>query len=350
MLERIGVYEWCCSGGASAVRDGPVGLEEAIRSEGRAMFLAVLGDAASDPRHRVTAFLADEGPVSRDDLPVGIAIRRIDGRWHDDALVAAAVEQDWLLLIAPETDGELARLASLVRAAGGRVALPSAAFIELASNKHASLLALAGAGLPVPAGRLLAPGESPPTGFRLPAIRKANASAGCDGLSRIDSAAHLAGAAATSERLEARAEGRPVGVAVLCGPGGMVPLPPCEQVFEGARRPAYRGGHSLEDRGLAARATALARRAVSTLEDRSGFAAGWVGVDMILGPRADGRGDRVLEVNPRLTTSFVGLAAAAGKGLTRMILDAAEGRLREPIGSIGSCTFTTTGRVWVDAR
>lgn len=36
---------------------------------------------------------------------------------------------------------------------------------------------------------------------------------------------------------------------------------------------------------------------------------------MILGERQDGRGDRVLEVNPRLTTSFVGHAAAACESL-----------------------------------
>ena len=44
---------------------------------------------------------------------------------------------------------------------------------------------------------------------------------------------------------------------------------------------------------------------------------------MILGPRDDGRDDRVLEVNPRLTTSFVGLAAAAPTSLVRKLLDRA---------------------------
>jgi predicted ATP-grasp superfamily ATP-dependent carboligase len=46
---------------------------------------------------------------------------------------------------------------------------------------------------------------------------------------------------------------------------------------------------------------------------------------MILGPRDDGRADRVLEVNPRLTTSFVGLAAAAPRSLVRAMLDLAAG-------------------------
>ena len=44
-------------------------------------------------------------------------------------------------------------------------------------------------------------------------------------------------------------------------------------------------------------------------------ARGWMGVDMILGPREDGRLDRVLEINPRLMTSFLGHAAASGTSL-----------------------------------
>ena len=44
---------------------------------------------------------------------------------------------------------------------------------------------------------------------------------------------------------------------------------------------------------------------------------------MIPGDRDDGLDDRVLEVNPRLTTSFVGLGAA---GLVRVIVDVAISR------------------------
>ena len=51
---------------------------------------------------------------------------------------------------------------------------------------------------------------------------------------------------------------------------------------------------------------------------------------MILGRRADGRDDRVLEVNPRLTTSFIGHAAATATSLVRRLLDVAEGRAVEP--------------------
>lgn len=48
---------------------------------------------------------------------------------------------------------------------------------------------------------------------------------------------------------------------------------------------------------------------------------------MILGRRDDGSGDRVLEVNPRLTTSFVGLRHLLSKSLVRAILDRADGQV-----------------------
>ena len=46
---------------------------------------------------------------------------------------------------------------------------------------------------------------------------------------------------------------------------------------------------------------------------------------MVLGDGEDGRDDRVLEVNPRLTTSFIGLAAGEERSLVRLLCDAAAG-------------------------
>jgi predicted ATP-grasp superfamily ATP-dependent carboligase len=46
---------------------------------------------------------------------------------------------------------------------------------------------------------------------------------------------------------------------------------------------------------------------------------------MILGAAGDGSGDRVLEVNPRLTTSFVGLAHLSASSLLAALLAAAGG-------------------------
>lgn len=46
---------------------------------------------------------------------------------------------------------------------------------------------------------------------------------------------------------------------------------------------------------------------------------------MILGHREDGGEDRVLEINPRLTTSFIGLRRWTDPTLVRVLLDVADG-------------------------
>ena len=60
---------------------------------------------------------------------------------------------------------------------------------------------------------------------------------------------------------------------------------------------------------LAERASQLAAQAVATLPDPFGY----IGVDLVLGHDPEGRDDVVIEINPRLTTSYVGLRAAGAR-------------------------------------
>ncbi len=52
---------------------------------------------------------------------------------------------------------------------------------------------------------------------------------------------------------------------------------------------------------------------------------GYVGVDLILGRDPGGNEDYVIEVNPRLTTSYVGLRAAAKSNLAEAMVQIAGG-------------------------
>ncbi|MDA1040126.1 MAG: ATP-grasp domain-containing protein [Planctomycetota bacterium] len=292
-----------------------------LLAEGRMMLEAVAADAARDGSLEVTV-LVDEDHEIR--LPSGVCRQFVPQRHELEALTAAAARVDWTLLIAPETGGILVDRVARVRAAGGAVLAPNAAFLTIAADKQATIDALAASGVPVPAGRSLAAGEPAPAGFHLPAIRKARASAGCDGLEIIHTR-DVFSASTTATRLEALVPGSPVGVSCLCGGGDPEILPPLRQRFSAGDRPHYRGSEPLSDRSVAARATALARRAVAAVERASGGASavGWVGVDMLLGDRHDGRDDRVLEVNPRLTTSFVVQASMASTSLVRSLIDRA---------------------------
>jgi len=314
---KLLLYEWCCSGGLA-------GASADIGAEGRAMLEALAADAVRDEKLDVTVLVDPAQTVA---LPACVHTLANDGKDDVAALVAAARQADWTVIVAPETDGILVDRVAAVRAAGARALNASTAFIAIAADKQATANALAAVGVPVPAGRALGPGESIPADFRLPAVRKLRDGVGGEGFTVV----HSAGAppASHATRIEAFVVGEPVGVSCLCGAAGMHLLPPLRQRFSAGDPPRFLGGKPMPEGSVAARATALARRAVAAVARAAGdaeVALGWVGVDMILGPRDDGRADRVLEVNPRLTTSFVGLAAAAPRSLVRTMLDLAAGR------------------------
>jgi len=312
---KLLLYEWCCSGGLAGASAG-------IGDEGRAMLEALAADAARDASLDVTVLV---DPMQKVALPANVRTIANDGSNDIAALVSAAQQADWTVIVAPETDGILLDRVAAVRAAGARVLNASTAFIAIAADKQATVNALAAAGVPVPAGRSLAPGETVPARFNLPAVLKLRDGVGGEGFFVVRS---VGPPVSQATRLEAFVAGEPVGVSCLCGPLGLEILPPLRQRFSTGDPPRFLGGEPLRAGSAVLRASALARRAVAAVARAAGDAGsglGWVGVDMILGPRDDGRADRVLEVNPRLTTSFVGLAAAAPRSLVRTMLDLAAG-------------------------
>jgi predicted ATP-grasp superfamily ATP-dependent carboligase len=336
-VERLCLYEWAAAGGLEGPDGNRVATEPAladvVRREGVAMLATLARLAALLPRC-TTRVLVGDG-VSWEP-PAGVELVRVPRGRERDALAVAAATTDWLLVVAPETAGILEQRLCLAHASTCRVVGPTAAFAALAADKHATIQALAAAGVPVPAGRLLRAGETPPAGFHLPMVRKARGSVGCDGVRVIHDRDQDGGPALGEERLEAFAQGLPISVSLLCGPAGAVPLPATMQRLSSGASPHYLGGRLPVPARLAARAERLAGRAVFALAryvpeppDGPRSLVGWMGVDMILGDREDGREDRVLEVNPRVTTSLVGLAAFCRENLLGALLKVAGGEIPE---------------------
>lgn len=307
---RVLLYEWCSSGGL--VED-----DSAIAHEGRMMLEALAADATKESGLEAAVLVDATRPI---DLPA--KVHRLAVVPGDDraTLVSAAVHADWTVIVAPESDGILLDRVRVVRAAGGRVLAPAEGVIATAADKQATIDSLAARGVPVPAGRCLAAGESVPPGFHLPAVRKARGGCGCEAVEVIRSTGSPP--VPLSTRLEAFVAGTPVGVSLVCGPGGPFALPPLWQRFTAAAPHRYLGSDPLDDPAAASRATTLAVRAATAL----GAEAGWLGVDLVLGHRPDGRDDRVLEVNPRVTTSVVGLTGLFASSLVAAMIDAATGR------------------------
>jgi predicted ATP-grasp superfamily ATP-dependent carboligase len=72
---------------------------------------------------------------------------------------------------------------------------------------------------------------------------------------------------------------------------------------------------------LARRATAIGRRVADVLPS----SVGYIGIDLVLGDADNGSNDFVIEINPRLTTSYVGLRGSADGNLAGAMLDASDG-------------------------
>lgn len=312
---RLLVYEWSVSGGL-----GRAEAAAAVGREGRLMVRAILEDALRDDRFEIGLLVDAERPLA---VPAGVRCLAVPPAMEIEALEAASAAADVTLVVAPETDGLLADRVHRCRAAGGRVLAPAAGFLAIAADKQATVEALAAAGVPVPAGRPLAPGEPWPVGFVRPAVAKRRDGCGGDAYGVVMPGATPA-PSGVPLRIEALVPGVSVGVACLGGGASALPLEPLRHVVgeTSAGPPSYLGGEPLGDPAAVRRAERLAVRAIAAVSRAAAAPAyGWLGVDMILGSNPNGADDRVLEVNPRLTTSFVGHAAGSAVSLLALLVD-----------------------------
>jgi tyramine---L-glutamate ligase len=283
---RIVVYEYTCARAGAA-------LGESLHCEGRAMLAAVLDDF-----HLIPGIEATTPPLGGD----------------CEALREAARTSDYVLLIAPEFDGLLAERCYWVEQAGGHLLGPSSAAVRLTADKLRLSRRLRAAGIP-----------TPPCGpVRFPAVLKPRDGAGSQATFLVRSPDELTRckeqAVAEGWRgeliLQPFVPGTAASVALLLGPGRCVPLLPAEQYLSDDGRFRYRGGRVPLRADLCERAVTLARRTVEAVPGLRGY----VGVDLVLGDE-----DQVIEINPRLTTSYVGLRALAETNLAEAMLRVVEG-------------------------
>jgi tyramine---L-glutamate ligase len=102
----------------------------------------------------------------------------------------------------------------------------------------------------------------------------------------------------------------------VASPARAIALLPGVQRFADDADHSYLGGELPLPSPLAERAIALGRRAIACVPGLHGH----VGVDLVLGDAADGSNDVAIEINPRLTTSYVGLRQLAEFNLAEAIL------------------------------
>jgi predicted ATP-grasp superfamily ATP-dependent carboligase len=309
------VYEYTCA--------ADPGTCPALGTEGWAMLAALLEDFARVPGVRAVTLLHDRCPHE----PAGARVRRARTAEEPHAFGELAAAAAATVVIAPEFDDLLVTRCRWVEEAGGRLLGPSAAAAALAGDKFLLARHLQARGVPTPGCVLLPCGgavsEAPPLTF--PVVFKPRHGAGSQATFLLRTADELPGCAARVRDEGWRGEvilqpfvpGLAASVALLLGPRQLIVLPPAAQVLSEDGRFRYLGGRLPLPPSLARRAVELAQRAVAAVPGLRGY----VGVDVVLGEG----GDWVIEINPRLTTSYVGLRALAEGNLAEALSRVADG-------------------------
>jgi predicted ATP-grasp superfamily ATP-dependent carboligase len=328
-MQRILLYEFVTSGGMFGQRTPP---SASIMREGLAMMTALAADFAAVAGVETIVMLDERLDIQLPGCRI-LPVRSADEEFAQLAELSRRV--DWLLIVAPEFDDLLRSRCRLVEESGGRLLGPSSSLVALAADKQRTAEHLARAGVNVPEGTSLASGDAMPDNVPFPAVIKPRFGAGSEGVRFIPQDQRSkpkdggpwtylqADVHPTIEyRLERFCPGMPASVAFLCGGSDRIALPPCRQRLSDDGHFRYVGGSAPLEPDLARRATTLASRAVESLPEPLGY----LGADLVLGDDPDGRNDVVVEVNPRLTTSYVGLRALANDNLAAAMLAVVTGK------------------------
>lgn len=307
---RVFVCEYV-TGGGFHTGPPPSGLQR----EGDLMVSALVNDLAEIPGVRVTA--ARDGRLPVPDLQARF-VAPPAGRDPWPCWSRCVDEADAVWPIAPETDGILERLSRLVLSRGRVLLGCSPEAVALSASKRATVRELERCGVPVvpvfPVDG--APGDEP-DGW----VLKPDDGAGSDHTFRLSSASDVTRFVAAERHnrfiLQPFAAGAAASLSMLCRDGEARLLTCNRQTIslDGARF-RYGGGTVA---GLEARRAAYEPIAAAVAQAIPGL-WGYVGVDLIDGIG----GPRVLEINPRLTTSYVALREAIGLNPAQLVLDLLE--------------------------
>ncbi len=303
---RIFLYEHVTGGGWMGQP-----LPASLAREGDRMLRAALDDLTELP--------GVEAVVSRDPrlpLPTGAAavLQPAPGESPRSLYRRGLALADLAWIIAPETGGVLEALAREALAQGKGLFGSSPEAVRVAASKRATARALAQVGLSVVP--TFAPGEALPA-LPGPWVVKPDDGAGCEGARRVPNVnAARAALRAAGQGFVAQPwiEGEPASLSLLVSAGGRVRLLSCNRQHLAVR------GETLALTGITVgawadadgRLAALARRVVAAIPGLAGF----VGIDYVQTPA----GPVVLEVNPRLTTSYCGLHPFLGQNPAALAL------------------------------
>jgi tyramine---L-glutamate ligase len=311
--QHVLVYEFLSAGALVA---GVSAQEQAeLQAQGTAMRDAMLADLCALPGVRVACVVGD---ASRPHVAGAEPLPARPDEPHAELLRRAAQEGASIWAVAPETAGALEALARAVPAARWLGCTPAA--IGLAASKRATCRHLAARGIAVPQAPPHAPGAW---------VVKPD-----DGAGATDTRRHASLAAAQADMqqrrhrglsctLEPWIDGEALSLSLCCRDGEAQLLSINRQQIEvdASGTVHFLGVQAAAIALDGERGTRLAALAAEVSRALPGL-RGFVGIDLVWHAQ---RGPVVIEVNPRLTTAYVGLSGRLGFNVARRLLAAAGG-------------------------
>ena len=319
---RVLVYEFLCATAAD--------LPASLAAEGRAMLVAAAEDFTRlDGVEVVTVWSDSLGPH-----PFGSAVyveRRAGGAAIcRDELQQIAGRCAAAFVVAPECDGILAEHQRWISETGCRWLGCSFEAISLCTDKWLLAKHLAERGVPVIPTELSELESEAPEESSFPLVIKPRDGAGSQAtylinsskqyrelLPRLRAEPMLVKPGRGAAICQPFVAGTAVSVAVLISGDGRIriPFPVCQQHLSDDGRFQYRGGRvpaGIEDAATVQRVAVDACREVSGLH-------GYVGVDAVIS-NANPQSPVIVEINPRLTTSYLGYRALAAENLAPWLM------------------------------
>jgi predicted ATP-grasp superfamily ATP-dependent carboligase len=319
---QLFVYEYLS---ATGLRTQPGA--KSLRTEGLAMLSAVMEDFAGIPGVEALTLIHEESLALGNRWPYRVC------RGDDEALFRSmAAGADYTLVVAPEYDGLLEMRSRRVLEEGGRLLGSFPEAVQLAADKWRLARHLQERGIRTPPTVSIEEAENP---NNFPLVIKPRHGAGSQATFLIPQAAawpsvlarFRAECPADGLLLQRFVPGFPVSVAFLVGPRQRMSLLPAAQHLSEDGRFHYRGGAIPLPAFSAERAVRLAERALVAVPGLQGY----FGVDLVLGEAADGSRDYVIEINPRLTTSYTGLRILSENNLAEAMLRVVQGEMVGPL-------------------
>ncbi len=331
---RVFVGEFLCGGGMASTPKEQI--SSSLLREGLAMWRALVTDFAEwaqvvtpiDPRLNLRV---DRMP----DSVVCIPLR--SGENVREQWLTIAKSCDIALVVAPETDDELGGMIQTFREAGVDVLASDLATLRMASDKWLTAKWLMEHAIPTPqtwamesnltASEARRSNGIGPIGLDAKRwVRKPRDGCGSDSIVVFDDWKSACSTMTSNDLVQAWIEGRPASVLVLGGAIEVSNRVICPAVWQHCQlrkddsgnaiqtdvcTVCYTGGSGPIENELQMRVVSLAEQVTRALPEPL---RGFLGIDVVLGDRMED--DCVIEINPRLTTSYIGVRQMINENLT----------------------------------